>query len=62
MNTQGKNWIHYYVWMQELEMLHNGKCPLMEWTSQASISSSNFENTSFLNVDVGTQNMKQHKI
>jgi hypothetical protein len=39
---------------QELEMLHKGKCPLMEWTTQASISSSNFENTSFINVDVGT--------
>lgn len=48
--------------MQELEMLHKGKCPLMERTTQASISSSNFENMSFLNVDVGTKNRKQQKI
>jgi hypothetical protein len=48
--------------MQELEMLHKGKCPLMERTTQASISSSNLENTSLLNVDVGTKNRKQQKI
>lgn len=48
--------------MQELEMLHKGKCPLMERTTQASISSSNFENTSLLHVDVGTKNRKQQKI
>lgn len=34
----------------------------MQWTTQASISSSYYENTSLLNFDVGTQNMKQQKI